>query len=300
MAADPKKLNGNVISKQVRESLKAEVAQFIESTGVIPGLAVVQVGDRADSTTYVRMKQRACEEVGMRFEHVLLSGDISQAELVARVQAVNADATVHGLIVQLPLPDGIDSRVVLDVVSLAKDVDGFHPQNIGALAMKGREPQFVPCTPRGCLELLDRSGVEIAGKNAVVVGRSNIVGVPMSLLLLHRDATVTVCHSRTRDLQAHLRDADIVVAAVGRPEMIRGEWLKEGCVVIDVGINSVEDSSRARGYRLVGDVHYASAYEKASLITPVPGGVGPMTVAMLLSATFTAAKRAHSSVTSSS
>jgi 5,10-methylene-tetrahydrofolate dehydrogenase/methenyl tetrahydrofolate cyclohydrolase len=242
------------------------------------------------------MKKRACEEVGMHFQHVLLSGEITQAELVERVQAVNADESVHGLIVQLPLPEGIDSRAVLDAVSLAKDVDGFHPQNIGALAMKGREPQFVPCTPRGCMELLARSGVVIAGKNAVVVGRSNIVGVPMALLLLHRDATVTVCHSRTQNLQAKLADADIVVAAVGRPEMIRGEWLKEGCVVIDVGINSVEDATRARGYRLVGDVHYASAYEKASKITPVPGGVGPMTVAMLLTATFTAAQRVHQAV----
>jgi 5,10-methylene-tetrahydrofolate dehydrogenase/methenyl tetrahydrofolate cyclohydrolase len=210
----------------------------------------------------------------------------------SQVRELNADPTIHGILVQLPLPDHLDEEQVLSAIDLHKDVDGFHPINIGRLAMKGRTPLFAPATPSGIIELLDRIGVEIEGKEAVILGRSNIVGLPVSMLLLKRNATITICHSRTQDLPTVTGRADILIAAVGRAEMVKKDWVKEGVVVIDVGINRVDDPSRKRGYRLVGDVDFEGVSEVASWITPVPRGVGPMTIAMLLSNTVTAAKRA--------
>jgi 5,10-methylene-tetrahydrofolate dehydrogenase/methenyl tetrahydrofolate cyclohydrolase len=223
-----------------------------------------------------------------------LAATASQAEVLALVARLGADPAVHGILVQLPLPRPIDERAVLDAVPLSKDVDGFHPLNIGALAMKGREPDFVPCTPHGVIELLDRSGTTIAGAHAVVLGRSNIVGMPAALLLIARDATVTVCHSRTRDLAAITRQADILVAAIGRPRFVSAAMIKPGATVIDVGTNVIDDPTHRSGKRLVGDVDYAAATEVAGAITPVPGGVGPMTIAMLMRNTLRAAERATS------
>lgn len=287
------RMDGKVTAGAVKEELAAECVALLAATGARPGLAVVIVGERKDSQTYVRMKKKACEEVGITSFGFEMPADVAQDELVALVEELNAREDVHGILVQLPLPDAIDDEAVLDKIALEKDVDGFHPLNIGRLCMTGRTPPlFVPCTPKGCVELLDRYGVEIEGKSAVVIGRSNIVGLPVAMLLLHRNATVSICHSRTTDTEERVRGADIVIAACGRPEFVKGEWLKEGAVVIDVGINAVDDPSKKRGYRLVGDVDFESASKRASLITPVPGGVGPMTIAMLLSNTVDAAKTA--------
>ncbi|CDF38888.1 C-1-tetrahydrofolate synthase, cytoplasmic [Chondrus crispus] len=276
-------LGGIIDGKAIAAEIRAEIRNDVSSlSSVIPGLATVLVGERKDSATYVRMKIKACSECGMESIHRALPADATEGDIIAVVRALNEDACVHGILVQLPLPDGINEENVLSEISIEKDVDGFHPLNIGKLAMRGREPLFAPCTPRGCIELLKRSGVEISGKEAVVVGRSNIVGLPVSLLLMHENATVTITHSRTVDLASVVRRADIVVAAVGRTEMVKADWLKPGCVVIDVGMNSKPDSTRKSGYRLVGDVDFEGCRKKASLVTPVPGGVGPMTIAMLL------------------
>lgn len=272
-------IDGKAIAAEIRGEIKKDVESL---SSVVPGLATVLVGERTDSATYVRMKIKACNECGMKSIHRALPADATESDIINVVRELNADDAVHGILVQLPLPDGVNEENVLAEVSIEKDVDGFHPLNIGRLAMKGRKPLFVPCTPRGCIELLKRSGVQIAGKEAVVVGRSNIVGLPVSLLLLHENATVTVTHSRTADLPAVVRRADIVIAAIGKTEMVKGDWLKPGCVVIDVGVNSKPDSSRKSGYKLVGDVDFEECRKRARLITPVPGGVGPMTIAMLL------------------
>lgn len=288
-------IDGKKIAADIRQEIAAEVARLKAATGGrAPGLAVVLVGERKDSQAYVRSKKKACAEVGFDSYGADLPESATEAEVLAAVAGFNADPRVHGVLVQLPLPARIDERRVLDAVSVKKDVDGFHPSNIGALAMRGREPLFVPCTPKGCIELLERSGVAIKGRTAVVVGRSNIVGLPAALLLQNRDATVTVVHSRTPDAAAVCRGADIVVAACGRAEMVTGDWIKPGAVVIDVGINAVDDSTKKAGHRLVGDVEFASAAAKASMITPVPGGVGPMTIAMLLRNTLEGAKREFS------
>lgn len=284
-------IDGQAIAATIRQEIKQEVQAMRAAGKDAPGLATVLVGARKDSQTYVRMKKKACEEVGITSFGHDLPGDISQEDLLAVVRELNANPKVHGILVQLPLPDHIDDEEILGAVSLEKDVDGFHPLNIGRLSMKRRDPLFVPCTPKGCIELLDRSGIEIAGKRAVVLGRSNIVGLPVAMLLLHRNATVTICHSRTRDLPEVVRSAEILIAAVGRAEMVRGDWVAPGAVVIDVGVNAVEDASAARGYRLVGDVAFAEVSELASAITPVPGGVGPMTIAMLLRNTLDGALR---------
>ena len=228
------------------------------------------------------MKKRACAEVGIKSFSNELPEDVSQEELIAVVQGLNADPEVDGILVQLPLPDHLDEEAVLAEIDLAKDVDGFHPLNIGRLSMKFRAPLFTPCTPRGCIELLDRMEIPIEGKRAVVLGRSNIVGLPVAMMLLHRNATLTICHSRTKDLPSVVREADILIAAVGRAQMVKGDWLKPGVAIIDVGINAVDDPTRKRGYRLVGDVDAEEAKEVAGYITPAPGGVGPMTIAMLL------------------
>ncbi len=285
-------IDGKAIAAAIRGEIKVEVEAMQAAHGQVPGLATVLVGSRRDSQTYVRMKKKACVEVGITSLGHDLPADISQADLLEVVRTLNGNPDVHGILVQLPLPDHIDDEEVLGAISLEKDVDGFHPLNIGRLSMKRRDPLFVPCTPKGCIELLDRSGVEIEGKRAVVLGRSNIVGLPVAMLLLHRNATLTICHSRTKDLPGVVREADILIAAVGRPEMVRGDWIKPGAVIIDVGVNAVDDASREKGYRLVGDVAFDEAKAVAGAITPVPGGVGPMTIAMLLRNTLDSAKRA--------
>ncbi|KAJ6770201.1 C-1-TETRAHYDROFOLATE SYNTHASE CYTOPLASMIC-RELATED [Salix purpurea] len=284
-------IDGKFIAQTIRSEIAEEVRQLSEKYGKVPGLAVVIVGNRKDSQSYVGMKRKACAEVGIRSFDMNLPEQISEAELVSKVHELNANPDVHGVLVQLPLPKHINEEKVLSEISLAKDVDGFHPLNIGKLAMKDREPLFQPCTPKGCLELLHRSGISIKGKRAVVVGRSNIVGLPVSLLLLKADATVTVVHSRSNDQESIIREADIIIAAAGQPMMIKGSWIKPGAAVIDVGTNAVDDPSRKSGYRLVGDVDFEEACKIAGCITPVPGGVGPMTVAMLLKNTLDGAKR---------
>jgi len=284
-------IDGKAIAATIRGEVKAEVEVMQAKYGKVPGLATVLVGERKDSQTYVRMKKKACAEVGITSFGHDLPADISQEDLLQLVRELNANPDVHGILVQLPLPDHLDDEEILGAVSLDKDVDGFHPINIGRLSMKRRDPLFVPCTPKGCIELLDRTGVEIEGKRAVVLGRSNIVGLPVAMLLLHRNATLTICHSRTKDLPSVVREADILIAAVGRAEMVRGDWVKPGVVVIDVGVNAVDDPTRERGYRLVGDVAFDEVKEVAAAITPVPGGVGPMTIAMLMRNTMDSAKR---------
>ncbi|CAD6272886.1 unnamed protein product [Miscanthus lutarioriparius] len=284
-------IDGKAIAADVRREVAVDVAALSSAHGIVPGLAVVIVGSRKDSQTYVNMKRKACAEVGVCSIDVDLPEDISEPALVAEVHRLNADPAVHGILVQLPLPKHINEEKILSEISIEKDVDGFHPLNIGKLAMKGREPLFVPCTPKGCMELLSRSGVTVKGKRAVVVGRSNIVGLPVSLLLLKADATVSIVHSRTPDPESIVREADIVIAAAGQAMMIKGDWIKPGAAVIDVGTNSVDDPTRKSGYRLVGDVDFAAVSKVAGYLTPVPGGVGPMTVAMLLKNTVDGAKR---------
>jgi len=285
-------IDGKAIAEGIRAQIAQEVQQRIEAGLSRPGLATVLVGDNPASQIYVRMKHKACEQVGINSFGYELPADASQEEVEALVERLNADPAIHGILVQLPLPAGLDEEKVLGRIRLEKDVDGFHPLNIGRLAQKGREPLFVPCTPAGIMVLLEEAGVTLEGARAVVLGRSNIVGMPVSLLLLRRNATVTVCHSRTRDLPAVTREADVLIAAVGRAEMVRGDWVKPGAVVIDVGVNRVEDPTAKKGYRLVGDVAFDEVKEVAAAITPVPGGVGPMTIAMLLKNTLRAAKLA--------
>jgi methylenetetrahydrofolate dehydrogenase (NADP+)/methenyltetrahydrofolate cyclohydrolase len=266
-------LDGKAIAQQVRSEVKGRVAE-LTARGITPGLAVVLVGDDPASHVYVKGKHKAAAEVGVStFDHKL-PAETSQAHLLELVARLARDQAVHGILVQLPLPKHIDATLVLDSIPPEKDVDGFHPDNIGRLAQA--RPRFVAATPKGCMRLLAESGIELAGADAVVVGRSNIVGKPMSLLLTNANATTTVCHSKTRDLAATIARADVVIAAMGRARFIRGEWIREGAVVIDVGINRGEDG------KLVGDVDYAVAVERAAAITPVPGGVGPMTIACLL------------------
>ncbi len=285
-------IDGKGTAATIQQEITKEVETLKSEHGIVPGLATVLVGDDPASQFYVRSKQKRCAEVGIRSFGHRLPADATQEEVEGLVAELNANPEVHGILVQLPLPRHLNEEQVLAAIGLDKDVDGFHPVNIGRLTMKGREPLFVPCTPAGCIELLDRYGIEIEGKDAVVLGRSNIVGLPVAMLLLHRNATITICHSRTKDLPATCRRADILIAAVGRPEMVKGDWIKPGAAVIDVGINRVDDPSAKRGYRLVGDVAFAEAKEVAGHITPVPGGVGPMTIAMLLRNTLTSAKRA--------
>jgi methylenetetrahydrofolate dehydrogenase (NADP+) / methenyltetrahydrofolate cyclohydrolase len=264
--------------KQIAAKVRGEVAQAVKDLrgkGIHPGLTVVRVGDDPASAIYVRGKRKDCEEVGIRSDEHHLPAATPQAELMALIARLNADPGVHGILVQLPLPKGIDERAVLDAIDPRKDADGFHPFNVGALSI-GIPGTPRPCTPAGILRLLDEAGVDAKGKRALVVGRSNIVGKPMAAMLLERHATVTIAHSRTADLAAEVGRADILVAAIGKAELVKGAWVKEGATVIDVGMNRLEDG------RLVGDVEYAAAARRAAAITPVPGGVGPMTRAMLL------------------
>ncbi|KAJ6242085.1 c-1-tetrahydrofolate synthase [Anaeramoeba flamelloides] len=275
-------IDGRKISRQVKEEVKEKIEELKKLHGKSPGLAVIIVGDRPDSRTYVNMKKKACAFVGIQSFERKLEVDVTQEELLKIVREYNENPEINGILVQLPLPKHIDEEEVLSQISLTKDVDGFSPYNIGKCAMKGRDPLFFPCTPYGCIQLLKRSNVEISGKEAVIIGRSNIVGLPVSFLLLKENATITICHSRTKDIASTVKRADIIIAAVGIPKFVKAEWVKEGAVIIDVGINSVEDKTRKSGRRLVGDVDFENVKEKASLITPVPGGVGPMTVAMLM------------------
>ena len=284
-------IDGKAIAAELREDVAKGVKELIAAGGTQPGLATVLVGDNPASHTYVRMKRKASAKAGIESFHHELPDDASQEDVERVVKTLNADPSVHGILVQLPLPAGLDEERVLRSISIEKDVDGFHPVNIGRLAQKGREPLFVPCTPAGCMILLEKAGAQIEGANAVVVGRSNIVGMPAALLLVKANATTTICHSRTKDLPAVCREADILIAAIGRAEMIRGDWIKPGAYVIDVGMNRVDDPSRERGYRLTGDVAFDEANEVAAAITPVPGGVGPMTIAGLLANTLRSAQR---------
>jgi methylenetetrahydrofolate dehydrogenase (NADP+)/methenyltetrahydrofolate cyclohydrolase len=283
-------IDGTAIAKSVREGVKEKVAARLAAGKSQPGLATVLVGERVDSAAYVGMKQKACAELGMTSFHHPVPADVSQEDLEKLVKELNADPKVHGILVQLPLPDHLDEERVLQLINIEKDVDGFSPLNIGRLAQKGREPLFVPCTPYGCIYLLKEAGVEISGANAVVLGRSNIVGMPAALLLVKENATVTVCHSRTKNIADVVRQADILIAAIGRTEMVQGDWIKPGAAVIDVGMNSKPDATKKKGYRLVGDVDFEAAKEVAGFITPVPGGVGPMTIAMLMANTLRAAE----------
>ena len=284
-------IDGKAIAAELRKEVAKGVEQLVATGTAPPGLATVLVGENPASQTYVRMKRKACAEVGIESFGYELPADTSQEDVEKVVKELNADSKVHGILVQLPLPAGLDEEAVLKAISIEKDVDGFHPLNIGRLAQKGREPLFVPCTPAGCIVLLKKAGAQLEGARAVVVGRSNIVGMPAALLLVKENATVTICHSRTRDLPSVCREADVLIAAIGRPEMIRGDWIKPGAYVIDVGVNRVDDPSRKRGYRLVGDVAFEEAKEVAGAITPVPGGVGPMTIAGLLRNTLRSAQR---------
>ncbi|KAH0887059.1 hypothetical protein HID58_063155, partial [Brassica napus] len=284
-------IDGKAIAEEIRTKIVSEVWKMKNDVGKVPGLAVVLVGEQRDSQTYVRNKIKACEETGIKSVLAELPEDCTEGEIISVLKKFNEDTSIHGVLVQLPLPQHLDEAKILNMVRLEKDVDGFHPLNMGNLAMRGREPLFVSCTPKGCVELLIRAGVELAGKNAVVIGRSNIVGLPMSLLLQRYDATVSTVHAFSKDPEHITKEADIVVAAAGVPNLVRGSWLKPGAVVIDVGTCPVEDSSCEQGYRLVGDVCYEEALGVASAITPVPGGVGPMTIAMLLCNTLDAAKR---------
>lgn len=288
-------IDGKAIATDIRDDVARAVSE-LRAQRIVPGLTVVLVGDDAASATYVGAKEKASMAAGMNGTTLRLAASTTQAELLAIVERLNADAEVHAILVQMPLPAHIDPDMVIRHILPEKDVDGFHPLNVGKLLI-GHTDGFVSCTPAGVIELLVRSGVETRGAEAVIVGRSNIVGKPMAALLVQSrvggDATVTVCHSRSRDLASHTRRADILVVAAGRAEMITGDMIKPGAVVIDVGMNHVVDPSRASGKRLVGDVHFESAVSVASRITPVPGGVGPMTIAMLLRNTVRATERAR-------
>jgi methylenetetrahydrofolate dehydrogenase (NADP+)/methenyltetrahydrofolate cyclohydrolase len=286
-------IDGKLIGEQVRQSVAAEVAKMTAEGRPRPGLATVLVGENPASQAYVGSKQKACAQLGMESFGYKLPASATQQEVEEQVKQLNADPKVNGILVQLPLPSHLDEESVLKLISIEKDVDGFHPLNIGRLAQKGRDPLFVPCTPFGCIYLLKGAGVKLEGANAVVLGRSNIVGMPAALLLIRENATVTVCHSRTKDLPSVVRQADVLIAAIGRAEMVRGDWVKPGAAVIDVGINRIEDPSAKRGSRLVGDVCFDEVKEVAGWLTPVPGGVGPMTIAMLMRNTLHAAKLAQ-------
>ena len=275
-------INGKQIAKDLRVAI-ADDAADLKKNGVTPGLAVVLVGDDPASRVYVSMKEKACAECGIFSDEHKLPAETSEEQLLALIDELNNDERIDGILVQLPLPNHIDENKILETISPAKDADGFHPYNVGRLVTG--KPLFKPCTPYGVMKMFEAEGVDLKGKDVVVVGRSNIVGKPIAMMCLAEHATVTLCHSRTQDLDAKVRAADIVIAAVGRPEMVKGDWIKDGAVVIDVGVNRVGDK------KLVGDVDFEGASKHASAITPVPGGVGPMTITMLLYNTVESAKR---------
>lgn len=285
-------IDGNEIANEIRNELKKRIAE-LRSKGVIPGLTVVLVGEDPASQVYVRMKGKSCEELGLYSETIRLPADHKEDDLLKLIDDLNANPRIHGILIQLPLPDHINETKILDRISPDKDVDGFHPVNVGRMLIG--DPGFLPCTPHGVQELLVRSGNSPEGKHVVVVGRSNIVGKPVAAILMQKkkgaNATVTVCHSRTKDLPSITRQGDIVIAAMGVPQFIKADMVKDGAVVIDVGVNRVDDPSAKKGYRLVGDVDFEAVKEKASAITPVPGGVGPMTIVMLMKNTVISAER---------
>ena len=275
-------ISGKLVSSEIRAKIAADVLEFKTKTGITPGLAVVIVGSNPASLVYVRNKGKACAEVGINSIEIALPEDVSEAELLERIEALNADPNVHGILVQLPLPAHINQDAIIEAISPKKDVDAFHPENVGRIMIGNYS--LLPCTPAGVIDLLDYYNISVSGKKCVVLGRSNIVGKPMAHLLLERNGTVTVCHSRTQNLEDEIKSADILVVAIGRAEFVKGHMIKPGAVVIDVGINRCEDG------KLRGDVEYATAFDVASYITPVPGGVGPMTITTLLKNTLIAAQ----------
>lgn len=282
-------IDGKQLSETIRAEIAAAVKKLTDAGKIPPGLAVVIVGDDKASHVYVSSKKKACEAAGFFSREIALAAGTTQADLIFTIEQLNRDASIHGILLQLPLPAHLDEFAALQAIDPRKDVDGFHPTNVGYLSLG--VDTFVPCTPLGVMEMLKRYNIPVEGKNALVIGRSNIVGKPMAALLTKANATVTVAHSRTRDLPGLCRQADILVAGIGKAEFVKGDWVKEGAVVIDVGTNSVDAPSSPRGYRLVGDVEYAEAAKRASFITPVPGGVGPMTIAMLLANTLKSRQR---------
>jgi 5,10-methylene-tetrahydrofolate dehydrogenase/methenyl tetrahydrofolate cyclohydrolase len=284
-------IDGKAVAQTIQDRVKQGAEALRAHSNIAPGLAAVLVGDNPASKTYVGMKNKMCQELGMASVGRTLPADITQEDAMRAVRELAEDPKVHGILVQLPLPKHLDTESILGAVPIEKDIDGFHPVNIGRLAMKNREPLFVPCTPAGVIELIDSAGTKIEGARAVVLGRSNIVGLPAALLLVHRNATVTICHSRTQNIADVVREADIVVAAIGKAQFVKAEWIKPGATVIDVGTNAIPDATKKSGQRLVGDVDFENAKEVAGAITPVPGGVGPMTIAMLMQNTLNAAMR---------
>jgi 5,10-methylene-tetrahydrofolate dehydrogenase/methenyl tetrahydrofolate cyclohydrolase len=289
---ETKKMDGTMVAKSVRAIVKKGVEELKAGKGVVPGLAMILVGTKKDSATYVRMKKKAATAAGIKCFDVSFPDTVSEAELAAEVEKLNRNSEVHGILVQLPLPDHINEATIVETIALTKDVDGLCIQNVGRMCLTGGPKAFVYCcTPLGCMELLRHYHISVKGKHAVVLGRSNLVGMPVAMLLQKLNATVTMCHSRTQNVENFVKQADILVVAIGKGNFVRGSWLKPGCVVIDVGITGVDDPTAKRGYRLVGDVCYKEAQGIASYITPVPGGVGPMTVAMLLKNTLSLARQ---------
>ncbi len=282
-------LDGKKLSETINSEIAEEVKKLADSSKDVPGLAVIIVGDNPASKVYVASKKKACAKAGIFSLEVALDKNITQEKLIEEIQKLNNDDRINGILLQLPLPKHLDEHVALEAISPEKDVDGFHPTNVGKLYI-GLDT-FIPCTPKGVIEILKRYNISISGKNAVVIGRSNIVGKPVAALLMKENVTVTIAHSKTQNLPELVKNSDIVVSAIGKPKFVKGEWIKEGAVVIDVGINSVDDPSSPKGYKLVGDVEFEEASKRASYITPVPGGVGPMTIAMLLSNTLKAKLR---------
>jgi methylenetetrahydrofolate dehydrogenase (NADP+)/methenyltetrahydrofolate cyclohydrolase len=286
-----KLIDGKAVAHTIHVRVKQESELLRAKHNIAPGLATVLIGENPASKTYVGMKQKMCSELGMVSVGKTLAADVQQEEAMKVVNDLANDKTVHGILVQLPLPSHLDTEAILSAIPIEKDIDGFHPVNIGRLAMKNREPMFVPCTPAGIIELIDSAGTKIEGARAVVLGRSNIVGLPAAMLLVHRNATVTICHSRTQNLAEMVHQADILVAAIGKAQFVKADWIKPGATIIDVGTNAIPDATKKSGRRLVGDVDFDNAKDVAGAITPVPGGVGPMTIAMLMQNTLNAAKR---------
>ena len=281
-----KLLDGKELSKKINLEIKQKIQALKRTNQKKPGLAVVIIGDKKDSLLYVNMKRKVCKEIGIESKLVHISENFTTENIVAIIDILNRDNTVNGILVQLPLPEHINEETVLTSVSLEKDVDGFHSSNIGNVAMENRTPLFTPCTPLGCIRLLDEYNIDLLGKNVVVIGKSNIVGLPISLMLMKRNATVTVCHKHTQNLQQITKNADILVSACGQAEMIKKEWVKEGVVIIDIGISYITDPENQDKKKIVGDIDFKDVSEVASYITPVPGGVGPMTVSMLMENTY--------------
>jgi 5,10-methylene-tetrahydrofolate dehydrogenase/methenyl tetrahydrofolate cyclohydrolase len=282
-------LSGKKISEKIKEELKEEI-ESLKNKNIIPGLGIIMVGKREDSQTYVSMKVKACKELGIQNYDVILDEGVNEETIINEIEKMNNNENIHGILIQLPLPNHINKQIILNSIKLNKDVDGFHIENMGKLALKQIHNYVIPCTPEGCIELLDRYNIELSGKRVVILGRSNIVGLPLSLLFLHRDSTVTICHSKTRNLKCITREADILVSACSKMEFITKEYIKKDCIILDVGIHRKEDITKRRGYKLVGDVNFSDVENHCFAITPVPGGIGPMTIAILLKHTVELAK----------